>query len=153
MDLLRLADGAVLATCAAVYLGTGITLYWFLMPIASQLTPATYRAPFVDPIMRATRAFTVMTCVMLVGSAGLVALELGTARWIAPAVYLAATVAATLVTTRIIFGVNQRMRDGIDDPVELQRTIAHWRSVNGIRFGLWIVEWLAVLAWWIARAA
>lgn len=153
MDVLRLIDGVVLATCAGVYLGTGVTLYWFLMPIASKLTPATYQAPFVEPIIRATRAFTIMTCVMLAGAAGLIALELGTARWIAPAVYLAATLAATVVTTRIIFPVNARMRAGIDDQDDLQRTIAHWRGVNGIRFRLWIVEWLAIMAWWVARAA
>ncbi len=53
MDVLRLVDGVVLATCAGIYLGTGVTLRWFLLPIAPSLTPATYKTPFVEPIARA----------------------------------------------------------------------------------------------------
>jgi hypothetical protein len=153
MDVLRLVDGVVLATCAAAYLGTGVTLRWFLLPIAPSLTPATYKTPFVEPIARATRAFTPMSGVMLVGAAGLIALELGTARWIAPAVYLVATIAASLVTTRLIFPVNARMRAGISDPEELQQILTHWRHVNTIRFQVWIVEWVAIVGWWVARGA
>lgn len=153
MDVLRLTDGVVLATCAAIYLGTGVTLHWLLEPIAPRLTPATYQVPFVEPIGRATSIFTAMTWVMMAGAAGLIALELGTARWLAPAVYLVVTLAAGLLTQRAIFPVNARMRTGIADPEDLQRTLAHWRHLNGLRFLLWIVEWVAIMGWWVSRGA
>jgi hypothetical protein len=143
----------VLLACGSIYLGTGVTLVFFLFPIQSKLTPDTYRVPFVEPVAAATRFLTPMTVVMLVAAVGLIALELGTAYWIAPAAYLAMTIASTLLTTRLIFRHNQRMKEGIEDPGELQATLTAWRRLNTWRASLWTVQWAAITTWFVVRAS
>jgi hypothetical protein len=95
----------------------------------------------------------VMTVLMLVCSLALVVLELGTWRWVWPALYLAVTVLTTLLTTRGIFTYNRRMAAGIADNAELQATLTKWRQLNTYRASLWGVEWLAITAWFVERAA
>jgi hypothetical protein len=153
MDALRLIDATAMLLFASIYLGTGVTLVGFLFPIQSKLTPDTYRVPFVEPVQAATRFFTVMTVLMLVCSLALVVLELGTWRWVWPALYLAVTVLTTLLTTRGIFTYNRRMAAGIADNAELQATLTKWRQLNTYRASLWGVEWLAITAWFVERAA
>jgi hypothetical protein len=153
MDALRLADATVLLLCASIYLGTGVTLAFFLFPIAPLLTPATYREPFVLPVTYATRFFTYMTIVMLIGSIGLVVIDWGETRWLLPGVYLLLTVAATVLTVRRIFPYNQRMAQGITDADELQAVLAKWRGVNTVRASIWALQWVAIAAWWIVYAA
>ncbi len=153
MEILRLAAATVMLACGSIYLGTGVTLVFFLFPIQSKLTPATYRVPFVEPVAAATRFLTPMTVVMLVATVGLIVLELGTAYWIAPAVYLVTTIASTLLTTRVIFRHNKRMEAGIEDPAELQATLEAWRRLNTGRASLWAVQWAAITTWFVVRAA
>lgn len=153
MDALRIIDATAMLLFASIYLGTGVTLVAFLFPIQSKLTPETYRVPFVEPVQAATRFFTVMTILMLVCSIVLVVLELGTWRWLLPAFYFAVTVLTTLLTTRGIFQYNRAMAAGITDPVELQATLTKWRQLNTYRASLWGVEWLAITAWFVERAA
>ena len=153
MTALRLADGSALLLFASIYLGTGVTLVCFIFPIAPRLTPATYQVPFVEPVQNATRFFTVMTILMLVGAAGLIALEYGSARLLLPAAYLLATVASTLLTTQRILPINRRMAAGITDNSELHEVLGRWARLNTIRGLLWGVEWTAILAWWVVRAA
>lgn len=153
MDALRIIDATALLLFASIYLGTGVTLVAFLFPIQEKLTPETYRVPFVEPVQAATRFFTVMTILMLVGSVGLIVLELGTWRWVWPALYLLVTVLTTLLTTRGIFKYNERMAAGIADQAELQATLTSWRRLNTLRAALWGVEWLAITAWFVERAA
>src|SRR4051794_36133844 len=133
MDALRLTDATVLLLCASIYLGTGVTLAFFLFPIAPLLTPATYREPFVLPVTYATKFFTYMSIVMLLGSIGLVILDWGTTRWLLPGVYLLLTVAATGLTLWRIFPYNRRMAEGITDAAELQDVLSKWRRVNTVR--------------------
>jgi hypothetical protein len=130
MEAVALAVATLLLACGSIYLGTGVTLVFFLFPIQPRLTPETYRLPFVDPVQNATRFFTIMTSLMLTGATGLVVLELGTSSWIAPAAYLVLTIASTLLTTRVIFPHNKRMTDGITDPEELQRELTAWRRLH-----------------------
>jgi Domain of unknown function (DUF1772) len=153
MTALRLADGIALLLFASIYLGTGVTLVFFIFPIGPKLTPDTYRLPFVEPVQNATRFFTVMTILMLVGSIGLIALEYGNARLLLPAAYLLATLAATLLTTQRIIPINKRMAAGISDNAELQALLGRWARLNTIRGGLWGVEWVAIAAWWVVLAA
>jgi hypothetical protein len=153
MDALRIADAVALAAFASVYLGTGVTLVFFLYPIAPKLTPATYQLPFVEPVQNATRFFTVMTSLMLTGAAGMILLELGTLYWIIPAIYLALVITATLITTRHMFVLNRKMSDGISDPVELQQILVQWRHGNAIRASIWTLEWITIATWWVLRVA
>lgn len=154
MEALRLADATVLLLCASIYLGTGVTLAFFLFPIAPLLTPETYRAPFVIPVAAATKFFTYMTIVMLVGSIALVVIDWGEgARWLLPGAYLLLTVAATVLTMVAIFPYNKRMAEGITDAGELQQVLAKWRRVNTMRASIWAVQWAAITAWWIVYAA
>lgn len=153
MEALALGVAALLLACGSIYLGTGVTLVFFLFPIQPKLTPETYRVPFVDPVQNATRFFTIMTLLMLAGSVGLIVLELGSAYWIAPAVYLVLTITSTLLTTRLIFPHNQRMTEGITDPEELQRELTAWRRLNTWRGAIWALEWISIATWFVVRAA
>lgn len=154
MDALRIGDATALLLFASIYLGTGVTLVFFMFPIQPKLTPETYRAPFVDPVQAATRFFTWMTILMLVGSLALVIIELGEgAYWIAPAAYLALTLASTALTMLAIFKLNAKMAAGITDPADLQVTLTAWRRANTYRASMWALEWIAIAAWFVARAA
>lgn len=153
MDTLRVLDALVLLLCASMYLGIGVALVVFLFPIAPKLTPATYQVPFVGPVATATRFLTVVTIVMLAGAVLLIVLEAGSAGWVAPAVYLAAIVGATVLTQRRLFPINRRMAEGIGDPDELQATLGRWRRLNTVRAGLWAVTWLSMAVWFGVRAA
>jgi uncharacterized membrane protein len=154
MEALRLIDATVLLLCASIYLGTGVTLAFFLFPIAPLLTPDTYRAPFVNPVAAATKFFTYMTIVMLVGSIALVVIDWGEdGRWLFGAGYLLLTIAATVLTMVGIFPYNKRMAAGITDAGELQDVLAKWRRVNTLRASIWAVQWAVITAWWIVYAA
>jgi hypothetical protein len=153
MEALRIADASVLLLCASIYLGTGVTLAFFLFPIAPLLTPETYKTPFVIPVQNATKFFTYMTIVMLIGAVGLIVLDWGEdGRWLLAAGYLALTIAATWLTMAGIFPYNKRMKAGITDPAELQALLVKWRRVNTWRASIWAVQWAVICAWWIVYA-
>ena len=153
MDVVALVLATILLACGSIYLGTAVTLVFFLFPIQPELTPATYKLPFVSPVQAAVRFFTPMTIVMLLAAVGLIVLELGSAYWISPAAFLVLTIAATLLTTRLIFPHNQRMEEGIADPSELQSELTIWRRLNTWRGVVWAAEWVAIAAWFAGRAA
>lgn len=151
MEVLRIVAATILLGCGSIYLGTAVTLVFFLFPIQPRLTPATYRVPFVEPVEAAVRFFTPMTILMLAAGSGLIVLELGSAYWISPAAFLLLTVAATLLTTRLIFPHNKRMEEGIADPAELQTELTAWRRLNTWRGVLWALEWIAIATWFVVR--
>ncbi|MEA2312151.1 MAG: hypothetical protein QOE28_2119 [Solirubrobacteraceae bacterium] len=153
MEVLRIADATLLLAFASIYLGTGVTEVFFVFPIQSKLTPETYKVPFIDPVVNATNFFRIMTILMLIGSAGMIALELGTAYWIPIAAYLLFTVGATVLTTQRIFAVNAVLEAGMTDPVALQQTLTRWRQLNLYRAGFWVLEWIAITTWWVFRVA
>lgn len=151
-EMIQVLDAAALLLFASVYVGTGVTLVFFLFPIQSKLRPDTYRLPFVEPVKSATKLFTMMTVLMLVGSSALIALEWGTFYVVPPALYLLFTIVSTLLTTRRIFRYNAAMDAGIRDPAELQRTLTAWRRLNTYRASLWALEWVSITAWFVLRA-
>lgn len=147
-----LLNHTVLMLCCSIYLGTGISLVFFQFPVEAQLTPDNYHLIFVGPVQRATFFFTWMTIVMLITGVVMLATEwFSGLRWV-PIVVLAALVASTLLTTRFIFSYNDRLAAGITDPVELARTFSRWAMLNRIRVSLWIVEWVAMMAWFYCLA-
>jgi hypothetical protein len=149
---LHVANAALLLACASMYFGTGWSLVLFSFPIAPRLTPATYALPFVLPVEAATHFFTYMTIVMLVGAAVMIWGEWRTGyRWV-PIVVLLAVLAATLLTTQIIFPANHEMEAGIATQARLDVVLARWMLLNRIRTGLWTVQWLAMTAYFVLKA-
>lgn len=151
-DTFAVLDAAALLLFASVYVGTGVTLVFFLFPIQPKLRPDTYRLPFVEPVKAATKLFTIMTALMIVGSIALVVMEWGSLYLALPALYLLFTVAATLVTTQYIFKYNAMMDAGISDPDELQRILTTWRRLCSYRAAFWALQWVSITAWFVLRA-
>lgn len=140
-------DVLVLFACVSMYFGTGWSLILFSFPGAKELTTANYYDQFVPPVERATRFFTWMTGLM--SAAAVVAIIWERHSWyvVAPAVVLAAVIAATVLTLEFIVPYNKQMAAHITDPVELQRVLGKWMRLNVIRVSLWTVQWIAMAAW------
>ncbi|AHG91822.1 protein of unknown function DUF1772 [Gemmatirosa kalamazoonensis] len=149
---LHVVNATLLLACASMYFGTGWSLVLFSFPIAPRLTPSTYTLPFVAPVEAATRFFTVMTIVMLVSAAVMLWGEWRTGyRWV-PIVVALAVVAATVLTTRIIFPANHEMEAGIATQARLDTVLARWMLLNRIRTGIWTVQWLTMATYFALRA-
>ncbi len=152
MPRLLLLNNALLMLCCSIYLGTGVNLIFFQIPGEAALTPDNYQLVFVGPVQRATEFFTWMTIVMLItGSIMLVTEWFSGLRWV-PVVVLGATIAATLLTTQVLFTYNDQLSLGITDPAELTAVFSKWTSANRIRVLLWVVEWTAMMAYFYCLA-
>lgn len=152
MPRLLILNNAILFLCCSIYLGTGISLVFFQFPLEPKLTVGNYHLIFVEPVENATRFFTYMTIVMLVTGLVMLATEwLSGLRWV-PLTVLAALIASTLLTVYWIFPHNQALAQGIGDAEQLKRTFAAWASLNRIRVSLWVVEWLAMMAYFAKLA-
>jgi hypothetical protein len=150
-------NNAILFLCCSIYLGTGVSLVFFQIPIEPNLTVDNYRMIFIEPVKLATRFFTYMTIVMLVTGLLMLATEwLSGMRWV-PVVVLAALIASTLIETQLIMPYNKELADGISDPARLKRVFSAWAELNRTRLSLWVIEWLAMMCYfgalaWRARA-
>lgn len=134
----------VLLACASIYLGTGWSLALFTLPGRGAWTVDNYYDQVMAPIARATRFFTVTTIVMLACCLALIVGEWGSAYVLAPIGVLAAVVAATLLTTLVIFRYNRRLKERITDPAELRVVLEKWVQWNWLRLALWTAQWLGV---------
>lgn len=144
---LVVANHVFLLLCISMYLGTGWSLVLFSFPIAPELRPDNYRSHFVPQVKAATRFFAVMTSLMIPAALVMLVTEWDTPlRW-APLVVLAAVVAATVLTVKLIFPYNKAMDEGITDEAELRHTLHRWMALNRVRTALWTVEWAAMAAW------
>jgi hypothetical protein len=148
----RTIDALVMFAAASLYLGTGWSLVLFQLPDVKTLTPATYAIPFVAPIARAMRFYTVLTYVMIAASIVLIIGEWDTGYVWVPIVYLVLTVAAGQFTRSLIFPLNARMAAGIPDPEEVQKVLAKWAGLSRIRNWAWTAEWLAMAIYFGLRA-
>ncbi|MBN8468306.1 hypothetical protein JYJ95_17445 [Corallococcus exiguus] len=148
---LDLANACLLFLCTSMYLGTGWSLILFTFPIAPQLTVDNYYLQFVPQVQAATRFFTWMTAVMLLSAGMLAWRERKTAlRWY-PLGVLVAVVVATLLTRIYIFPYNDEMAAGITSPERLTEVLGAWMRMNRIRVGLWTVQWLLTLGYFVHR--
>ena len=142
-----LINNAILFLCCSIYLGTGVTIVFFQLPLASQLTPDNYALVFVKPVELATQFFTWMTILMLVTATIMLISEwLSGIRWV-PILVLFGVFGATALTVFPIFEINAEMVKGIDDQALLSERIDKWADLSRIRAGLWAVEWLAMMYW------
>jgi hypothetical protein len=152
MPRLLLLNHVILLLCASIYIGTGVTLVFFQIPLEPKLTVDNYYLVFVEPVAHATRFFTCMTIVMLICGFIMLATEwLSGLRWV-PVVVLLAVIAATALTVIVIIPLNKRLGAHITDPVEFRNVFHQWANLSRIRFGFWIVEW-AAMAYWFYRMA
>jgi hypothetical protein len=151
MNWWKILDASVLLLCASMYLGTGWSLALFSFPGRSSLTVDNYYDQFVPPVERATRFFTWWTVLMMAAAVVLIVADWHSAYVIAPAVVLAAVIAATALTVKFIFPYNKRMAEHIRDQAELDLVLAKWIRLNWIRVSLWTVQWVAITAWFAVR--
>ncbi|MBA2261671.1 MAG: DUF1772 domain-containing protein [Solirubrobacterales bacterium] len=152
-DTVDLAVAALMLLFASMYLGTGWSLVLFSFPLAAQMTPQTYRLPFVEPVKNATRFFTFMTVAMMVTAAVLIVGEAdGEYLWV-PIVYLAAVIAATALTLLFIFPYNRELTAGVTDQERLHVVLGKWMRLNVVRVLLWTVQWVAVALYFVLKAA
>lgn len=152
IDTLVVLNALVLLACVSIYLGTGVSLVFFQFPGADKLTPDNYYDQFVPQVQAATRFFTVMTNVMFVSAGLMIWSEWGEWDIVWPILVILLVVAATVLTIRFIFSYNKRMAEGITDQAELTTVLAKWMNLNRIRVSIWVVEWLAVAAWFGVNA-
>jgi hypothetical protein len=140
----QIAVTMVLFLCASMYLGTGWSLTLFTLPGRHAMTVDTYYDQIMAPIQRATRFFTWMTLVMVACAIALIVAEWGSWYVLAPIAVLVAVVAATLLTTLVIFRFNRRLRERIRDEGELRQVLERWVFWNWFRLGLWTSQWVAM---------
>ena len=152
MQRLLVLNAALLFLCTSMYLGTGWSLVLFSFPIAPELTIDNYYLQFVPQVTAATRFFTYMTIVMLAASIVMLIAEWRTGlRW-APATVLLGVLAATGLTMVFILPYNDEMSAGIRDPAHLALVLERWMRLNRIRVGLWTVQWLAMMTYFVILA-
>jgi hypothetical protein len=138
---------------ASMYMGTGWSLVLFSFPIEPELTPQTYRLPFVEPVQRATKFFTYMTTAMMIAAAVLIFGEADSGYLWAPIVYLLGVIVATFLTLRFIFPYNKELERGIDDERHLHVVLGKWMRLNVVRASLWTVQWTAIALYFVLKAA
>ncbi len=149
---LAMLNAVLLLACTSMYLGTGWSLVLFQFPTARDLTPDNYYSHFVPQVEAATRFFTWMTMVMLVSGSVMTWTEWGQPAGWAPIVVLVGVVAATLLTTQFILPYNRRMKAGITDHDELHDVLRRWMTLNRVRVGLWTVQWIAMVIWFMENS-
>jgi MFS superfamily sulfate permease-like transporter len=152
MPRLLLLNHVVLLLCCSIYLGTGVSLVFFQLPLEPQLTVDNYDLIFVAPVTAATHFFTWMTILMLICAVIMLVTEwLSGLRWV-PVVVLLGVIVATGLTILVIIPLNDRLAAGIHDAAVLKTVFHEWANLNRIRFALWIIQW-AAMAYWFYRMA
>jgi len=152
MPRLLLLNHVILLLCCSIYLGTGVSLAFFQLPLEPKLTVDNYYLLFVEPVTAATHFFTYMTILMLICAVIMLATEwLSGLRWV-PVVVLLGVILSTALTMIVIIPLNKRLAAHITDPAELKNVFHQWANLNRIRFSLWVVQW-AAMAYWFYRMA
>ncbi|HRI38379.1 MAG TPA: hypothetical protein PLO50_07480 [Nitrospira sp.] len=147
-----LLNNTILFLCASIYLGTGVMLVFFQLPLETQLTPDNYAVVFVKPVELATQFFTWMTIVMfLTGFVMLFTEWFSGIRWV-PIVVLLAVTAATALTIFVIFDLNKELASGVKDQQRLSVLLHEWAGLNRVRAALWVVQWTSMMYWFYRLA-
>jgi len=145
MPRLLVLNNAILFLCCSIYLGIGVTVVFFNLPLEPKITVDNYYLIFVEPVQHASTFLTWMTYVMLItGFIMLVTEWFSGIRWV-PVIVLTALIISTLVTVYLIFPHNRELNAGITDPVKLAETFHIWANLNRLRAALWTVQWLAMM--------
>lgn len=152
MPRLLLLNDVFLLMCASIYLGTGVSLVFFQLPLEPKLTIDNYFMIFVEPVENATQFFTYMTILMLISGVIMLVTEwFSGLRWV-PIVVLLAVILATVLTEMFIFPLNKELEAHVTDPARLKVLFGQWANMNRIRASLWAIQW-AAMAYWFYRMA
>ncbi len=141
------ANNLFLLLCVSIYLGTGVSLVLFQYPNADKLTPDNYYDQFVPQVTAATKFFTVVSTLMLISGALMIAFEPVNWERIFPAIVEAAVVAATVLAVFWELPLNKKMAAHIQDQGALDAVLSEWMKINWIRFSLWSVQWVGMVLW------
>ena len=144
--------GAGLSFFASLYLGMGYSLVVLQFPGALATTRAAdFSQRFGDPVRRAVGFFAVGSVLMVIGSVWLTVLEWDDgSRRLLPLLFAVLTVAATAFTVVLILPVNRTLYREIPDQAEFTRVLRRWIVLNVVRYGFWVLEWLAITGWFVA---
>ena len=144
--------GALLSLCASIYLGLGFSLVVLQVPGALRTThAANFPERFGDPVRRAVAFFTVVSAVMVAGGAWLTVREWDEgSRRLLPLAYAVLVVLATAFTVVFILPVNRGLYREISDEAAFTALLRRWIVLNIVRYGFWILEWLAITGWFVA---
>jgi hypothetical protein len=147
--------GAVLLLFASIYLGLGFSLVALQFPGALETTRAdNFPERFGNPVRRAVAFFSVVSLLMIAGGAWLTAREWDhSGRRILPLLFAALVVAATTFTVVAILPVNRALYRPIADQSQFNGLLGRWIRLNVVRYGFWILEWLAIAGWFVWVAA
>lgn len=145
-------NNILLFLAASMYLGTGWSLILFSHPVSYEFTVADYYNQIVPQVTLATRFFTPVTMAMMGFCVVMAVAECDhRLRW-APVVVLVAVLAATGMTTLLLFPLNDELRRGVTEQARLEVLLADWRRSNIIRVLFWSAEWLAMMAYFAVLA-
>lgn len=147
-----LLNHVILFMGCSIYLGAGIFLIFFQLPLEPRLTPDNYALVFVEPVQNATRFLTGLTIVMLIAACIMLVTEwFSGIRWV-PVVVLLAIIGATVVTVCFLFDYNRELTEGIRDPARLKIVFHNWAQLARLRFAFWAIEWFAMMYWFYRMA-
>lgn len=152
MPRILLVNHSILFLGCSIYLGAGVFLVLFMLPLEPQLTIDNYYLIFVEPIARATTFFTALTWIMLITGVIMLATEWYSGiKWV-PIVVLICVIAAGLITVYLIFPYNNELSARITDPARLRVVFHEWADLSRIRAGFWALEWAAMMYWFYRLA-
>ena len=149
---LSLLCGALLFAGVSIYFGTGWSTAIFQFPVLPKLTVADYYLHFIPQIDAATSFFKFLVTMMITTGLILAWAEWRTRyRWL-PILVLLAVVGATLLTTLVIFPVNDILRQGIHDQAQLVQVMDRWKHLTEVRVVIWSFEWVVMMFYFGSKA-
>lgn len=129
---------------ASMYFGTGWSTELFSVPIYPHLNAQNYTLHFVPQIKRAVPFFFTLATLMWIAAGIMIITEIRTLNVILPSIVLAMLVASTILTTRFIFPINNKLAKGVADDAELKHLLGKWIRLNRLRLSMWTSEWVAM---------
>jgi len=138
-----------LLTGAAMYFGTITMVKLFLVPNWGTLRPQTVHDQFTLPIAAATRFFKIFVPTWLLAALVIVVTDWGESTVWPASIALLGMLASGLLTTRVIFPVNNQI-NAESDPARLNALLARWIKLNDARWACVIVMW-AGLCWYFVQ--
>ena len=152
MPRLLLLNNAFLFLCCSIFLGTGVSLVFFHLPLEPQLTVDNYYVVLIEPVENATVFFTYVTVLMLIAALIMLGSEwLSGLKW-PPIIVLLSVITATVMAYTLLFPINEELEAGVTDNVRLATLLAQWADYNRLRVTLWFLQWAAMMFYFYALA-
>lgn len=152
MPRLLLLNNVMLFLCCSIYLGVGVFLVFFLLPLEPQLNVDNYYLIFVQPVENATKILTYVTVLMLITGLIMLASEWFSGLKWPPIIVLLSLIFATAITHQLHFPLNQELAAGVTENERLAVVFGQWADHSRLRGLFWLVEWLAMMYYFYALA-